>query len=258
MPARVRLPTLDLPAWLPRDLSPEARRLALPVAGAAGAALLVVLMLLLLPRLQETRPLSSSGDDAARRIVQHIDADGGARFLEEGPEGRRTVWTVTCRVPLRGCIARAPGLVLSMDNRRRPWIIASASPRAQLAIEAGGDRQPAPGLFGAPVPEALLEQLSLPDAALVIEEPDEPAQMLFTAGADSVAAYLGWLQGDAARRSRDARTWPGHRAEGVPSEPGATEPQPELAPERPAYGRGASLWQTRAEGPGAAPAAEDL
>ena len=152
--------------------------------------------------------LSRRGADPV--LQAEIEADGHARFYVEAGDARTPVWTIVCRVPLRGCVGRAEGIALTLDLNRAPRLIAATSPQARVSIDrTGRRRRSAPDMFARPLPPDLIRRLSHADAAVVIDEPDAGTVRYPTTGLDVAAAYLVWLGSPEARIGRDARLWPG-------------------------------------------------
>ena len=138
-----------------------------------------------------------------------IEPDGTARFFLVRDDVRMSGWTVNCRVPMRGCVARSQGLVLRLDENREPWLIAALSPNTRLFLETSETREEIEGVFSKPLSRDTLDSLSRGDVHLVAQEVDRSVHRMPTAGVKQVADYLEWLQTNTARAARDARTWPG-------------------------------------------------
>lgn len=142
------------------------------------------------------------------RVADEISVDGPALFYGVSGEFRRELWAVNCAMPLRSCVARAPGLVLRIDDQGQPHLVAAVSPGARISIHERNTTQDHPHLFGRPLPSDIIRRLSEEKTAVVIEEQGRVVLRSSTAGIDRVIDYLTWVQGNTARTLRDARLWP--------------------------------------------------
>ncbi|MDT0683175.1 hypothetical protein RM543_10795 [Roseicyclus sp. F158] len=147
--------------------------------------------------------------DPGWHLFAQIAAEGTARFVSVEEGLRRSAWTVSCRVPLRGCVARGPGIVLRLDGSQAPWLLGPITPGARISLDDGRRREALDGLFARPVPEALVARLSNRQVRLIIEEPGYRDRELTLAGLADVIDYLAWIETHEARTGRDARRWPG-------------------------------------------------
>ena len=168
------------------------------VAGLAGAAIFATLAF----------ATTSPEAPGMHYIADEISVDGPALFYAVDDDTRRELWSVHCVQPLRGCLARAPGLVLRLDDQGRPWLIAVAEPQARVLLRARGRTRPAPGLLTAPLSPKSRAELSVRDAEVIIEQSGAERLRTPTTGLDRVVDYLVWINGNTARTLRDARLWP--------------------------------------------------
>lgn len=146
-------------------------------------------------------------------IESIINADGSAVFsLAEG-EHRTRLWTVSCTMAMRGCVARGRGLLLWVDDEHRPHLNTATAPGARVSIVWQNQVQDWPNLFVQSLSQDALSALSRRGATLVIEEGGSIAQLSPTEGMDVLTAYMVWLKSDTARLSRDARLWLRHGGE---------------------------------------------
>lgn len=137
-----------------------------------------------------------------------IEPSGDALFLVSRNDGFWHGWTISCPMPLRGCVARAPGAVLRLDSDARPWLATAASPRAVFFIGDSQTRHDASSLLTAPLPMVTVSRLSRSGGRLLVQEPGGETRAIETAGLATVVRYLTWLQSDVGRGLRDARLWP--------------------------------------------------
>jgi len=142
------------------------------------------------------------------RVSYEIAIDGPAMFFRVDQGARREIWAVDCWQPLRGCVARAPGLVLRIDDRLDPWLTAVAMPDARISIQTRNDTIDAPTLFSAALQPEMVHDLSQPDSFVVIEEKGVLIQRTSTEAINRIVSYLRWVNGATARTLRDARLWP--------------------------------------------------
>lgn len=139
-----------------------------------------------------------------------IQPEGPALFYAVHDDRRFRIWTVHCRTPLRGCVARAPGLAIRLDANHQPWLITSVAAEAQLSIKQGHRRpRRVTGLLSRPMDAQTIARLSAPLAQLQVEEGGSLVATTPTEGLDEVISYLAWLKSDTGRALRDARLWPG-------------------------------------------------
>ena len=118
------------------------------------------------------------------------------------------MWSVHCLQPLRGCVARAPGLVLRLDGQGRPWLIAATAPGARISVRSGGRIRQTPQLLSTPLDTPRITRLSARDGTVIVEEGEATRLRTPTAGLARVLDYLRWINGNTARTLRDARLWP--------------------------------------------------
>ncbi|KNG93647.1 hypothetical protein [Pseudaestuariivita atlantica] len=152
-------------------------------------------------------------------ILADIRTDGTAQFLSVNGTNRTPMWTVTCRVQLRGCTARAPGLVLTADRTGVVRLAGYAPWDARISALNYGTSRSIPKVFNEPVDDDVLAILARPGTSLVIERGEVVLLRTQTDGIAMVAAYLRWLARAADRGVRDARAWsaPVERATAGPS-----------------------------------------
>ncbi|MDO6731976.1 hypothetical protein Q4577_18240 [Marinovum sp. 2_MG-2023] len=142
------------------------------------------------------------------RILDEIAIDGPAIFYEIDKDLRRELWSVDCRQPLRGCVARAPGLVLRVDDHGAHWLIAASHPGARKSVQTRNYTRDTPEILSRPLSADTLAQLSQKNTFLVIEEQSTVVLRAQTTGIAHVAGYLAWINSETARTLRDARLWP--------------------------------------------------
>lgn len=148
------------------------------------------------------------GGDARDPKLRHdVRQSGEARFYRVQGTVRRPVWTVSCRMPLRGCVARAPGLVLSVHDDGAVQLIGFAPHGAQIRAVTGGAARMMPDLFDAPVTSETLAMLGRPGNILIVETGAEVISRTALDGVAVVAAYLQWLHRASELGVRDARSW---------------------------------------------------
>ena len=56
----------------------------------------------------------------ASEVGQVIHASGNALFFDKYKNERRLLWTVTCRVPMEGCIARGQNILVWVAGELQP------------------------------------------------------------------------------------------------------------------------------------------
>lgn len=141
-------------------------------------------------------------------ISDEISVDGPALFYGVSGETRQELWSVYCAQPLRSCVARSAGLVLRIDDKGAPWLIAATLPSSRISIQERNYTQDAPKLFDGPLRADQISKLSGQDAFVIVEEHGRTVLRGRTTGLDRVINYLTWVQGTTARTLRDARLWP--------------------------------------------------
>lgn len=141
-------------------------------------------------------------------LLREITPDGPALFFSVEDDRRRELWSVDCRQRLRGCTARAPGLVVRLDEEHRPWILASATPETRISIQHKNHIWDTPALLNRPLDTGTLERMSAAKSFLVLEEQGHVVLRVRTEALDEVVAYLRWISGETARTLGDARLWP--------------------------------------------------
>ncbi|MEM7440529.1 MAG: hypothetical protein AAF393_13090 [Pseudomonadota bacterium] len=136
-----------------------------------------------------------------------IRSDGAAKFIQVERENRKLLWTVTCRMPLRGCVGRGQGLIAWVDVIKRPHLVAAAPPGARISVIWRNQIQDMPKLFGTTLSRENLSTLSRQGAELIIEKDGRILQKSQTFGLDQLFSYLSWLKSNKAKTGRDARAW---------------------------------------------------
>lgn len=145
-------------------------------------------------------------------VLKEISPDGPAMFYSVENDVRRELWAVHCRQPLRDCVARADGLVLRLDEFRRPWLIAASGPKSRISIQTKNYSKDVESLFARPLNDALVEMLSQKDVFIVLEEDGSVLLRTRTTAIDQVADFLLWISSNTGRTLRDARLWPANGA----------------------------------------------
>lgn len=141
-------------------------------------------------------------------ISDEISVDGPALFYGVSGDVRQELWSVYCAQPLRSCVARSRGLVLRIDDRGAPWLIAATLPSSRISVQERNYTQDSPNLFNGPLHADKIRKLSGQDAFVIIEEQGKTILRSRTTGLNRVIDYLTWVQGNTARTLRDARLWP--------------------------------------------------
>ncbi len=176
----------------------------------------------------------ANGDAQDPDIRHEIRQSGEARFYRVRGSSRRPLWTVSCRMPLRGCAARAPGVILSLHAEGTLRLLGFAPSGARISVLQDGAARLMPGLFQQPLDAETLAVLSRPDSVLIVENKDEVLSRTPVDGIDITAAYLLWLNGAAQAGVRDARIW--IAPDGTPDPSAPTSVMSARAPQDP------SLW----------------
>lgn len=141
-------------------------------------------------------------------LSDEISVDGPALFYGVNEDQRQELWSVYCAQPLRSCVARAPGLVLRIDEHGAPWLITVITPGARISIQSRNFTQDSPLLFSRKLEKNSIQSLMQEKSFVVIEEKGVVVLRTRTAGIDRVIDYLTWLRSSTARTLRDARLWP--------------------------------------------------
>lgn len=165
-------------------------------------ALGVVALIASLPSLVQTK------QPEQRWIAREITPDGPAMFFVVENDRRTELWAVNCRQRMRGCTARAPGLVVRLDEHRRPWLIATVGPQTRISVQQKNHTWNVPSLISRPLGDTVLERVSAPKSFLVFEEQGHVVLRVRTEALNEVVAYLQWISGETARTLGDARLWP--------------------------------------------------
>ncbi|MFY0597501.1 MAG: hypothetical protein JXQ85_13805 [Cognatishimia sp.] len=146
------------------------------------------------------------------RIEYDISVDGPAIFYRIHNAKRKEVWRVDCMRPLRNCIARSNGLVLSLDANAKPWIIAARRPNSRVSIQVRNYAIDIPDLLNRPLSESEVAYLSSDHSFIVIESDAEVLLRAATTGLDQLVSYLLWIRSPQALTVRDARLWTDFKA----------------------------------------------
>ncbi len=152
--------------------------------------------------------VTTSAAPAKFYISDEITIDGPALFFGVAGDARQELWSVYCAQPLRSCVARAPGLVLRIDNVGSPWLIAATSQGAAVSVLSRDTLHSSPRLFTQPLDSSMIKRLSQNTPFVIVKEDGKIVLQTATAGIDRVIDYLTWIQGNTARTLRDARLWP--------------------------------------------------
>lgn len=151
---------------------------------------------------------SSSKETNDFYIADEIAIDGPALFYAVSQDIRQELWAVQCAQPLRGCVARAPGLVLRIDDNFEPWLLSVSQPNARVSLQSRNYTKDIPHLFTRALSDDLIHSLSDEKSFVVLEENGRVIQRTRTTGLDQVVDYLKWINGNTGRTLRDARLWP--------------------------------------------------
>lgn len=168
----------------------------------AALAIGAVAMLAIVPSLVKTQEVQKTW------LAREITPDGPAMFFRVENDRRTELWSVDCRQRMRGCRARAPGLVVRLDDTGRPWLIAAITPTTRISIQRRNHTWNVPALINRPLDADTLHRMSSSNSFLVFEENGRVVQRIRTTGMDEVVAYLQWVSGESARTLGDARLWP--------------------------------------------------
>lgn len=141
-------------------------------------------------------------------VTDEISIDGPALFYGVSGDQRRELWSVHCAQPLRSCVARAPGLVLSVDENGAPWLISVTPPGTRISMQTRNYTRNVPHLFNQALNADSIRRLSAEKAFVVVEENGSVVLRARTTGLNKVVDYLTWIRGSTARTLRDARLWP--------------------------------------------------
>lgn len=142
------------------------------------------------------------------RVQAEIHPSGQALFFVDETNGaRRALWKVQCRLPLRGCVGKADGLVLWVDHDMGVHLVGPAGPGARISLLIDDVTRDMPGLFSYGLDPHHLEELTPHNARVLIERNGIVLQETRVEGILDVASYLAFLKTGTARDSRDARLW---------------------------------------------------
>lgn len=143
----------------------------------------------------------------ASEIGQVIHASGNALFFDKYKNERRLLWTVTCRVPMEGCIARGQNILVWVDGELQPRLTSALAPGGRIFLINGNKKKELPLILSRPLDDETVRNLSRNGVELIIEERQIITQRSRTHGIDSIVSYLRWLKSNEARLSKDARLW---------------------------------------------------
>jgi hypothetical protein len=163
--------------------------------------LLIAMGLLALPA------LGRSDRSETSYVASEVHEAGPALFYRVTGEQRTELWAVDCTAPLRGCVARAPGLTLRVAPDLSVWALAAASASARISVQHRNYTRDAPDLFFRPLAFDEIAELSRPNSFILIEDGATHLR-ISTQGLGQVASYLRWVQSPTAHTLRDARLWP--------------------------------------------------
>jgi len=153
-------------------------------------------------------PITTSAGSPKFYVADEISIDGPALFYGVNGDVREELWSVFCTQPLRSCVARAPGLVLSIDAKGAPWLIAVTGQGAKISVRSRNRDRAFPNLFAEPLSASTIRQLSPNNNSVTVKENGNVVLDTPTTGIDRVIDYLTWVRGNTARTLRDARLWP--------------------------------------------------
>jgi|GEM_PF-2809009 len=155
---------------------------------------------------------ANSNRNNTARIEYDISVDGPAIFYRVHNAARKEIWRVDCTFPLRNCIARSNGLVLSLDANAKPWIIAARRRNSRVSMQVKNYTIDIPDLLNRPLSDGEVTHLSADHSFIVIESDGEVLLRTATKGLDQLISYLRWIKSPQALTMRDARLWPDFRA----------------------------------------------
>lgn len=151
----------------------------------------------------------ANGESTTHQYVMRyeVQTNGNALFLLESETRRRVIWTVNCRVPMQGCVARGQGILLWVDDAMGARLNSATGPGAKVSIDWNNRSRDQSGIFSKPLGREDVSRLSRSGTSLVIEENNFVTVRATTEGIDIVIDYLRWLKSNHARLARDARVW---------------------------------------------------
>jgi len=141
-------------------------------------------------------------------LANEITLDGQAIFYVVQNDIRKELWSVHCRQPMRGCVARTGGLVLRLDEHAQPWLLAAVSPKARISLQSEHYVQDGAGLFSEPLTARKISRLSTRESHVIIEENGTVLHRMRTTGLNDLVSYMRWINSETAHTLRDARLWP--------------------------------------------------
>ncbi len=169
---------------------------------ALGAVIVLMIGVYFFPR------ADTSDQETAAYLANEITLDGQAIFYLVQEDIRKELWSVHCRQPMRGCVARTSGLVLRLDENAQPWLLAAVSHKARISLKQKNYTQDGQGLFSKPLTPSNISRLSTDESFVVIEENGVVLHRIRTTGLAELVSYLTWIHSETARTLRDARLWP--------------------------------------------------
>ncbi|CUJ14299.1 hypothetical protein [Cognatishimia activa] len=161
----------------------------------------------------EPEPLAGHLKSQGGSLQFQLSVDGPALFYLKKNASRHVLWRVNCALPMRGCVAKATGLVLSINNSGQAVLFAAKPRKARVSLQVKNYTYDSLGLLSAPLTEEQISRLSGPKSFVVIESGTEVILRTPTQGIVEVISYLRWMNTPLARTLRDARLWPDHQAE---------------------------------------------
>lgn len=162
--------------------------------------------------ISETETEAKHSREESSGIAYAISVDGPALFYIRSNAERRILWRVNCALPLRGCIAKANGLALSVDAKGRAYLFAAKPHGARVSLQMKNYALDSPALLNEALPEALISQIGKPKSFVLVESEGLVLLRTPTEGIDQVISYLRWINKPLARTLRDARLWPDHQS----------------------------------------------
>lgn len=166
----------------------------------------------------------TAGPSSAETIAE-IDAGGSATFLRIDAETgeRDRLWTVQCRMPFQGCVARSNQAVLRLDDDGDARITAFAAETDRISVQVQNFTIDRPNIFSRPLSTEDIAILDTPGAFVVIETAAETQSRFSTHGISLVVEYLRWLNQTTPAPDRDAREF--QITDHMQTEYGATPPE---------------------------------
>ena len=152
--------------------------------------------------------LAEPSRDATLDRIWDINSDGSAKLFVQTEKSRAVLWTVSCRVQLRGCVARGGAGNLWIDSNGQAVLVFPVPATARISVGWRNQVRDVPGLNGRPLRDESILLLAQQGAHLIAEDHDAVVFREPTTGIDEVIRYLKWLLTDEARVLRDASLYP--------------------------------------------------